>query len=251
MRHRESRGLVDTRESGHEDEMTVGFREASVGRADDGQIAVGRREQNKLDKLQRIKAAARSVFISKGYDDATAREIAVRAKVGLGTIFLYAADKRDLLFLVVNDDFEEVGRKAAAAVSDDESFLENLLNAFGCLYNFFGKNPELSRFLLREMFFYERGAQAERLSKTRERMIETVVRIVQLAKRRHELSSGTEIELAGRALFSVYQLEVRIWLSRKKLSRSEGLARLEKSLVTIAVGFAPTSAALRRRSKKL
>ena len=58
----------------------------------------GLRARNKLDKLRRIKEAAQSLFIAKGFDDTTMREIAVRAGVGLGTIFLYAKDKRDLLF---------------------------------------------------------------------------------------------------------------------------------------------------------
>ena len=61
------------------------------------------RERNKLDKLRRIKAAARELFLEQGYDNATTREIARRADVGLGTLFSYASDKRDLLFLIYND----------------------------------------------------------------------------------------------------------------------------------------------------
>jgi AcrR family transcriptional regulator len=57
----------------------------------------GRRELNKIDKLRRITDAARLTFETRGYDDATIREIARRAKVALGTIFTYAADKRDFL----------------------------------------------------------------------------------------------------------------------------------------------------------
>ena len=42
------------------------------------------RVRNKLDKLRRIKDAAQSLFVAKGFDDTTMREIAVRAGVGLG-----------------------------------------------------------------------------------------------------------------------------------------------------------------------
>jgi len=59
---------------------------------------VGKRQRNKVDKLLRIKAAARHLFVSRGYDDTTTREIALRAGVGMGTVFIYAANKRDLLF---------------------------------------------------------------------------------------------------------------------------------------------------------
>src|SRR4051812_26999144 len=97
---------------------------------------LGRRQQNKADKLKRIKDAARDVFLN-GYDEATTREIAKRANVALGTLFLYAGGKRDLLFLVVNDDYAEIARRAAAAIRPEASLLANLLAMFRHLYAFF------------------------------------------------------------------------------------------------------------------
>ena len=79
---------------------------------------IGQRERNKLDKLRRIKDAARELFIEKGFDDTMTREIAIRAGVGLGTIFIYAANKRDLLFLIVNDELENIAKEAGASVSE-------------------------------------------------------------------------------------------------------------------------------------
>src|SRR6201987_3364148 len=84
----------------------------------------GLRERNKLDKLRRIKEAASELFIRKGYDDTTTREIAVRAGVGLGTIFVYATTKRDLLFLLVNDGLKEVVDNAAADVRAERAMLD-------------------------------------------------------------------------------------------------------------------------------
>ncbi|MGA9083691.1 MAG: helix-turn-helix domain-containing protein, partial [Pseudolabrys sp.] len=72
----------------------------------------GLRARNKLDKLRRIKDAAQRLFIANGFDDTTMREIAVRAGVGLGTIFLYAKDKRDLLFLTINEPLEHITQQA-------------------------------------------------------------------------------------------------------------------------------------------
>ena len=40
----------------------------------------GLRERNKLDKLRRIKEAASELFIRKGYDDTTTREIGDQAR---------------------------------------------------------------------------------------------------------------------------------------------------------------------------
>ena len=47
--------------------------------------SLGLRERNKIDKQRRIREAARELFIAKGFDDATTREIAVRAGVGIAS----------------------------------------------------------------------------------------------------------------------------------------------------------------------
>src|SRR5262252_7155366 len=89
---------------------------------------LGQRERNKLDKLRRIKDAARELFVAKGFDDTTTREIAIRAGVGIGTIFVYAENKRDLLFLIANDELEKVTERAEAAVQVSASLMQNLLS---------------------------------------------------------------------------------------------------------------------------
>ena len=118
-------------------------------------VRAGRRELKKEDKLRRIREAARRQFIANGFDDASTRQIAMEAGVALGTLFLYAADKRDLLFLVVNDGLEDVAARAAAAVKPEASLIGNLIAAFRPLYEFFAEEPDLSRLTLREMMFYE------------------------------------------------------------------------------------------------
>ena len=149
-------------------------------------VRTERREVNKANKLRRIKDAARKLFVINGYDEASTRQIAVKAGVALGTLFLYASNKRDLLFLVVNDDLEKVADRAVAAVRSDASLIENLMAVFRPLYEFFGKEPKLSRLTLREMMFYGSGLQAKRFLNTREKMIEVcsdVVRIAESTKR--------------------------------------------------------------------
>jgi AcrR family transcriptional regulator len=60
----------------------------------------GRREQNKQEKLARIAAAAKALFAAKGFAQTTTQEIAERAEIGAGTLFLYAKSKEDLLVMV-------------------------------------------------------------------------------------------------------------------------------------------------------
>ncbi|MFD3621568.1 TetR/AcrR family transcriptional regulator [Streptomyces sp. NPDC058676] len=69
--------------------------------------SVGRRERNKQDKLDRIIAAARELFAERGVDEVTTQQIADKADIGTGTLFLYAKTKGELLLLVQNVKYAE------------------------------------------------------------------------------------------------------------------------------------------------
>jgi AcrR family transcriptional regulator len=201
---------------------------------------LGKREINKEDKLRRIKAAARALFVSSGYDEASTREIAVKAEVALGTLFLYASNKRDLLFLVVNDELEDVAAKAIAEIRPGVTLIENLLAAFRPLYAFFGKEPRLSRLTLREMMFYETGEQAKRFIKTRERMVGLCIELVDMAKGRKEVRSSANSQTAGEVLYAIFQIEIRRWLTLPRHNLASGISRLKAALQIAISGLSNT-----------
>lgn len=79
---------------------------------------IGRRERNKQQKLDRIVDAARELFAEHGVDDVTTQQIAEKADIGAGTLFLYAKTKGELLLLVQNEAYAtalDEGLKDAAA----------------------------------------------------------------------------------------------------------------------------------------
>ena len=81
---------------------------------------VGRRERNKQEKLDRITAAARELFAEHGVDEVTTQQIADKADIGTGTLFLYAKTKGDLLLLAQNSTYADalaMGKAAAEAAS--------------------------------------------------------------------------------------------------------------------------------------
>src|ERR1041385_3401040 len=81
----------------------------------------GRRERNKQDKLDRIVAAASELFAVHGVDEVTTQQIADKADIGTGTLFLYAKTKGELLLLVQNAHYAEAlqwGRADAETIPD-------------------------------------------------------------------------------------------------------------------------------------
>ena len=97
---------------------------------------VGRRERNKQDKLQRITAAARELFTEHGVDVVTTQQIADKADIGTGTLFLYAKNKGELLLLVQNSGYVDAlaeGRAAAEGVADPlEAVIANIRPVVEC-----------------------------------------------------------------------------------------------------------------------
>jgi len=202
------------------------------------------RERNKLDKLRRIKAAARELFLEQGYDNATTREIARRADVGLGTLFSYASDKRDLLFLIYNDMQEALTRTAFSARRSNRTFLAQVMASFGVYYRFFAREPEFMRYVLRELTFYSSGRQSERFQTGREAIISGLEGLVREARKRRALRSSAKDRAIAQLMFGVYQAEIRRWLTGAHPKPARGLARLRAMLRIVVEGLRPGPGAM-------
>ena len=218
--------------------------------AESSDLLIGKRERNKQDKLLRIKAAARDLFISRGYDETTTREIAIRAGVGMGTVFTYADNKRDLLFLIANEDLEKVTRQADAELSTSCSLIDNLLAISRSHYEYFERQPDLSKLMLREMLFYDSGQQADRFRTTREHVIAMMVRAVEFAMESKSIRTSEPAQAVGWMLFCIYQVELRHWLAEGETGLETGLRRLAKTLQLAIAGISPAPAALQRQGRK-
>jgi AcrR family transcriptional regulator len=84
-----------------------------------GHTPIGRRERAKQAKRERIMTAARELFAEHGVNGVTTQQIAERADVAIGTLYLYASTKAELLIMVQNDKFADAideGLTAANAV---------------------------------------------------------------------------------------------------------------------------------------
>jgi AcrR family transcriptional regulator len=206
------------------------------------QKASGLRERNKLDKLRRIKEAASELFVRKGFDDTTTREIALRAGVGLGTIFVYAPTKRDLLFLIVTGDFEDLVERAAGLVRPERPMLENLLSVFRVHYRYHAQQPALSRLALREMIFYAAGRQAREFLKAREHLLALIRDIVEMAIEQKSIVASEDSGMIAEVIFSIFQIEVRRWLAADELNIRRGTTELRRQLLLLINGLAPRDA---------
>ena len=118
-----------------------------------GPQPVGRRERNKQDKLERIIAAARELFDTCGVDAVTTQQIADKADIGTGTLFLYAKSKSELLLMVQNSSYVDALEQGRAAAEATPGVIEALLAIIRPVVDCNRTNVENGRTYLRELVF--------------------------------------------------------------------------------------------------
>lgn len=127
---------------------------------------LGRRERNKLDKLERITAAAGELFAEHGVDDVTTQQIADRADIGTGTLFLYAKTKGELLLLVQNSTYADALVRGVADAEAAADPLDAVMTIIRPVVECNRKQVDNGRTYLREIVFgdpeepYHRAALA-------------------------------------------------------------------------------------------
>lgn len=114
---------------------------------------VGRRERNKQQKLERIMAAAGELFAEHGVDEVTTQQIAERADIGAGTLFLYARNKGELLLLVQNAAYAEALARGVAGAAGVDDELGAVLAIVRPVVECNRKQVDNGRTYLREMAF--------------------------------------------------------------------------------------------------
>lgn len=197
----------------------------------------GRRERNKQEKWARIERAARVEFAKHGFDAAAMRAIAARAGVATGTLFLYARDKRELLFLVFQDEARRIFEQTRAATRANTPLVTAAMRLFGAFLDFYARDPELSAAILREFFF--RPYEPERLGALTREYGARVAALVEAARARGELRSDVPVAVAANALFAHYAYWVQTWLGSRLVSRADAEARLREALELQIEGLRP------------
>lgn len=208
------------------------------------------RELKKADKRERIRLAALALFSELGYEATTMRDVARKAGVALGTLSLYAQDKRDLSLLVFNDRIGDLTTQAIAAAWRDRNagLLARLMAFFSAYYADFDRNHTLARVFL-QLNYYSSGMHGPAYQAMTTRVFGAVEAMVNEARGAGEIAqSGEASDLVARHFFFVFSSSVRWWIAAEKPSLMQGLDELSRLLAIQIAGLKRPVAA---RSRKL
>ncbi len=200
---------------------------------------LGLRERGKLKRRESIKQAARAVFLERGYESATTREIAERAEVSLGTLFAYAPTKPELLVMVVNDDLDELTAQNLRDWADDRPLLDMLVDFAAGRYAYWAPQPQIGRYALREITAYmlgrpDPGPESIRFRERVPVVIEGLAGVIARKQAAGQVHSAAPARLIADLIWGIYNTEVKFWLEQDKPKLREGVARL-RDLFQIAI----------------
>ena len=168
---------------------------------------VGRRERNKQQKLDRITAAASELLAEHGIEDVTTQQIADKADIGTGTLFLYAKTKGELLLLVQNAHYAEALQQGRADAATTPDPLDAVLAIVRPIVECNRVQVDNGRTYLREMVFGDptepRHAEALSIVAQTEEAIATVLG-------RHELFSAGDAATRAHIVTAIMFLSMAV-----------------------------------------
>jgi AcrR family transcriptional regulator len=109
-----------------------------------------RREREKEERRQSILRAAHEVFFEHGFYHATVDDVAERAEVSKGTVYLYFESKETILAHLLLEGLSELVEvlEQAYAMGDSLPADERLWRLAGAYFRFFQQEPLYFRFLM-------------------------------------------------------------------------------------------------------
>jgi len=175
-------------------------------------VPADKRLEKKLDKRARIRDAAWKLFVADGYDATTTRAVAAEAGVGSGTLFLYADDKADLLFLVFHDRLQDAVARGRTTLNRNLPLIDQLLHVFGCIFQMYGETPKLAAEFVRALPS-SRGRNAQEVNALTFAFFAHLAQMVREAQERGEVDPAVDSMLAARNLFSLYLGALMSWVA--------------------------------------
>ena len=214
------------------------------------------RAQAKAASRDKIIMAARRLFAEQGYDDTTLRQISLAAGLGQATLFNHIREKRDLIYLIFNEEADLLTERALAAVRPWQTFAEKILTITEAHFRLFAGEPILSAILLSEVLQQTPGPEFERYLAIRGRLIKGIEHMVVEAQQSGELKAEPEPEIIAQSIFFAISGALRWWIASTQKDWRSGQRSFENILSMMLHGLLSPSkdarsaeASIRRKRK--
>ncbi len=165
-------------------------------RDDDGRLVRGRKSR------ARIREAAISLFREKGFDGATLRAIAARAGMGASSIYRHVKSKEELLIEELAALQEDAWTQFRRKDDRSHSTRQRVSHFLDVQHELLTRDPDLSLIALRATTRPE-ARVARRVLTLYDRTIGLLAEILQMGRKKQDLSPDVKVLEAAQALFHI------------------------------------------------
>ncbi|MCG8491451.1 MAG: TetR/AcrR family transcriptional regulator [Sneathiellales bacterium] len=169
----------------------------------DGSLTTDRASKRKAEKRERLLAAARTLFIQRGYHETRPQDIAREADVAHGTFYSHFNDKREIFLAFASEAQEDLHNYVQERVPDVASFEEYIQYSLNAIQEFAEQNPGLLRSALVDTKVFDPTDSTSKV--VRSKFASGFVRILEKAKKNEELYEDVDPELIGHAMIGLIQ----------------------------------------------
>jgi AcrR family transcriptional regulator len=191
----------------------------------------GARELQKAQTRAALLAAAKRVFVKRGFAAATTREIAAEADVAAGTFFVHFPSLGALVSVLLDEHVEKVLARGLGAAAKKQGVVAQLVHASKVLFDSYDEAPELARaFITGSLFPSAQGAgqlTSTRLATYRAWVVERIDDAIRSGELRE-----IDRELAFSSFFSIY-FGLLVSGLNGQLTRKRQLALLQAALTRL------------------
>jgi AcrR family transcriptional regulator len=163
-----------------------------------------RRVLSKQRTRQKVLASARALFIERGYETSTVRDIARKAGMSTGAVFANFADKSDLFEAIIMEDFDQVAEAMRAAAAANRGPIEaRLLDILSAGYGYYADSLPLGQAILAQSWL--RPLNAELRARAALKVLLGIIGdVLREAARTSEIRQDFDVRLVSEMLWSAY-----------------------------------------------
>jgi AcrR family transcriptional regulator len=169
----------------------------------EGKSTPDRASKRKAEKRARLLAAARKLFIQRGYHETRPQDIAREADVAHGTFYSHFHDKREIFLAFASEAQEDLHDYVQNNIPTIETFERYLHFALTAIQEFAEQNPGLLRSALVDTKVFDPTDSTAKV--VRSKFASGFIKILTIAKERGELYEDVDPELMGHAMMGIIQ----------------------------------------------
>jgi AcrR family transcriptional regulator len=171
------------------------------------------RKEQKAETRLRVRDAARDLFLARGFDATSTKEIADHAKVAAGTVFVHAPDKDDLLCLVMHDLLRDALEEGFATMPEVAPLGRRVHHVFAQVLQMYGRHERLAKPFIGVTLAAGTGPNALAVQSLTFELLGRLAAVITAAQQRGEVGEDVPALLLAQNFFALYVFALVSWTS--------------------------------------